>query len=160
MTLVVLTLILTMAAKFNILALAHEEAADTELDTVCPPWMRPAPSCPVEPESNKTNCSDCECGSSLNGLLSCNKLSKEVIQVKLLACYCMSQSTILNKTIVGNCLYSCSRKYMIDMPPHPSELDKFTCSDQKRTGQLCGNCITNHSPPVYSLHCLYKLQAQ
>ena len=142
---------LTMAAvhsELNILVLAHEEATGTELDTVCPPWMRPAPSCPVEPESNKINCSDCECGSSLNGLLSCtNKPSKEV---KLLACYCMSQSTILNKTIVGNCLYSCSRKYMIDMPPDPSELDNFTCSDQKRTGQLCGNCMTNHSPPVYS----------
>ena len=151
MILVVLTLMLTMAAihsELNILALAHEEGAEADLDTVCPPWMRPAPICLVEPESiNETNCSDCECGSSLNGLLSCNQSSKEV---KLLACYCMSQSTILNKTIVGNCLYSCSRKYMIDMPSRPSELDKSTCSDQKRTGQLCGNCIADHSPPVYS----------
>ena len=151
MTKVVLMLMLTLMvaaihSELNSLALAHNEAA--ELDKVCLPWMRPVSNCSVNPKMNKANnCSlDCECGSSLNGLLSCDKT-----QVKLLACYCMSQSKILNKTIVGNCLYSCSRKYMIDIPHKLSELDNFTCRhDQKRTGQLCGNCITNHSPPVYS----------
>ena len=151
----ILTLMLVMVTVHSelnqsSLALSHDDsvAANTEIDTVCPPWMRPVPSCSVQPESNKTSCSvDCECGGSLDGLLSCNKTSKEV---KLLACYCMSQSSILNKTIVGNCLYSCSRKYMIAMPRQLLELDNFTCLDQKRTGQLCGNCIPDYAPPVYS----------
>ena len=154
--LVELTLtVLTMAAAHSELnpALAHQEAAS---DKTCPPWMKPVSrSCTVEPERNKTNCPDCECGSSLDGLLTCDSTKQEV---KLLACYCMSQSTILNKTIVGNCLYSCSRKYMIDIPHQLSQLDNLICHDQRRKGQLCSNCFPNHAPPAYSyslvcVHC-------
>ena len=151
----ILILMLTMAAvlsELNSLTLPHSEA--TKVDKICPPWMKPvSTNCSVDPGTNKKiNCSvDCECGSSLNGLISCDNTSRRGSEVKLLACYCMTQSKILNKTIVGNCLYSCSRKYMINIPSNLSQLDDFTCrSDQKRTGQLCGNCITNHSPPVYS----------
>ena len=110
----------------------------------CPPWMKPVSSCPKQ---NSTTCPNCECGNSLSGVVKCNKTKREV---KLLACYCMSQSKILNKTIIGNCPFSCSWKYMIDIPHQLSELDAFTCHEQKRTGQLCGNCMPNHAPPAYS----------
>lgn len=108
----------------------------------CPPWMRKMSNCSAESKS----C--CECGSSLNGLIKCNRTTREV---KLLACYCISYSKLLNETIVGNCPYSCSSRYMEDIPTQVAQLDKFTCSDYMRTGQLCGNCIhANYSPPVYS----------
>ena len=114
-----------------------------QVSNQCPSWMRPS-TCP---SLNEKNCSVCECGSSLGGLVKCNKTTN---QVKLLACYCMSQSKQLHKTIVGNCPYSCFREYMTNVPSRLSQLDKFICFDQKRTGPLCGNCIHNHAPAVYS----------
>ena len=110
---------------------------------LCPPWMAPS-TCS---ECNSGNCSNCKCGSSVGGLVKCNETTHEVM---ILACYCMSQSKILDETIVGSCPYSCSREYRTTIPSQLSQLDKFTCFDQKRTGQLCGNCIPDYAPPVYS----------
>ena len=144
--LLLLFLLLVVAMADNELEI-HSELNDPALICKdCPPWMKPVPiiNYPWEHEQNRINCSNCECGNSLSGVVKCNKTTKEV---KLLACYCMSQSKVLNKTIVGNCLYSCSWKYMVDVSHlQLSELDNFTCRDQKRTGQLCGNCINdNHA---------------
>lgn len=113
---------------------------------VCPPWMTPS-ACSEYSSSNSGNCSNCKCGSSIGGLVKCNETTKEVM---ILACYCMSQSKILNETIVGGCPYTCSREYRTTIPTQLSQLDKFTCFDQKRTGQLCGNCVPDYAPPVYS----------
>ncbi len=68
----------------------------------CPPWTKSVPITNYRSEQNRINCQNCECGNSLGGVVKCNKTTKEV---KLLACYCMSQSKVLNKTIIGNCLY-------------------------------------------------------
>ena len=149
--LLLLFLLLVVAMADNELEM-HSDLNDPALICKdCPPWMKPVPiiNYPWEHKQNRINCSNCECGNSLSGVVKCNKTTKEV---KLLACYCMSQSKVLNKTIVGNCLYSCSWKYMVDVSHlQLSELDNFTCRDQKRTGQLCGNCIDdNHALPVYS----------
>ena len=156
-------LVLILLSRFVLAIADHEFEVHSELNDPgmickdCPPWTKTVPiilandyyplESEPEPEPNRINCPNCECGNSLGGVVKCNKTTKDV---KLLACYCMSQSKVLNKTIIGNCLYSCSWKYMIDIPQQLSELDNFTCSDQKRTGQFCGNCIPNHAPPVYS----------
>ena len=102
----------------------------------CPTWQR----------WNQTTRS-CICGMTLHGVVNCSKLDGSV---RLLACYCMTESELLNRTVVGNCLYTCTWKYWTILPNVTSALDKNTCFPLKRTGQLCGDCIDNHAPPVYS----------
>ena len=104
--------------------------------TQCPTWQR----------WNETTMS-CMCGMTLRGTVNCSRLDNSV---RLLACYCMTESELLNKTVVGNCLYTCTWKYWTILPNATSALDEKTCSPLKRTGQLCGDCIDNHAPPVYS----------
>ena len=102
----------------------------------CPTWQR----------WNETTRS-CVCGLTLHGIVNCSRLDNSV---RLMACYCMTKSELLNKTVVGNCLYTCTWKYWTMLPNITSALNNKTCSPLKRTGQLCGDCIDNHAPPVYS----------
>ena len=108
------------------------------------------PECPTWQQWNRhwnESTRSCECGRTLNGIVNCSRLDNSV---RLLACYCMTESELLNKTIIGNCLYTCSWNYWTRLPNVTSELDTKTCSPLKRTGQLCGHCVDNHAPPVYS----------
>ena len=102
--------------------------------------------CPTWQQWNKTTRS-CTCGVTLHGIINCSRIDSSV---RLLACYCMTESELLNKTVVGNCLYTCTWKYWTVLPNVTSALDNKTCSPFKRTGQLCGDCIDNHAPPIYS----------
>ena len=64
-------------------------------------------------------------------------------------------------TVVGACFYNCvNNKDFKDVVYHPmpntvENLTQYMCGDFNRNGQLCGECKTNYSPPVYSydLHC-------
>ena len=103
--------------------------------TQCPTWQQ--------------NESACKCGNSVQGLVKCNEYDDTV---ELLACYCMSQSIFFNNTIIGNCLYTCTWKYWNTLPNETSKLDKQMCRPLKRTGQLCGNCISHYAPSIYSYH--------
>ena len=105
-------------------------------------------TCPTWQMHSKVNSSStCECGPSLDGVVECNVYDNSV---SLLPCYCMSQSKLLNKTIVGNCLYTCHRRYRITLSNTTSELDNQICKPLHRMGQLCGDCIPEYAPPVYS----------
>ena len=110
----------------------------SNLQSTCPTWH-------VQTQVNGS--STCKCGATLNGVVKCNNNG-----VNLLACYCMTQSELLNKTIVGNCLYTCSWKYQTLLPNETSALDRETCLPFKRAGQLCGECIAGHAPPIYSYY--------
>ena len=81
----------------------------------------------------------------------------------ILACYCAT-TTDQNEfsshdLIVGSCVFNCWRRpnhtiildsqYFV-LPQNSSTLNNDTCGWLKRTGPLCGKCLPNHSPPVYS----------
>ena len=109
-------------------------------------YSAPDLECPTWQQWNKT-IKSCECGRTLHGIANCSRLDNSV---RLLACYCMTESDLLNKTVVGNCLYTCTWKYWTILPNTTSALNNKTCSPLKRTGQLCGDCMVNYAPPVYS----------
>ena len=105
----------------------------------CPPWFIP----------NRDN--NCTCGSSLNGIIDCNPSDGHSLTIA--TCYCMTIDQDTNKTVVGNCPYTCitSAQWF----PDPDELNAHMCNDRwNRTGQLCAQCMDGCGPLVYS----YSLQ--
>ena len=149
MALVILFMITLMASSLISSEALKQLTGHTELRDhyfIHPNHIHNITECPTWQLWNKTS-NSCECGNALDGLINCNKVDKSL---KILACYCMTESKLLNKIVVGNCLYTCTRKYWTRLPNEPSELDNATCQPFKRTGQFCGDCIDNHAPPAYS----------
>ena len=60
--------------------------------------------------------------------------------------------------VVGACFYNfifhLDNVLYLPMPKTVEQLNGVMCGDFNRDGQLCGECKTNYSPPVYS----YNLQ--
>ena len=100
-------------------------------------WLRPKPS---------SNCTSCECGSSLGGLVECDSNSKKV---NLLQCYCMTFSIDESMLVVGPCVYTCVGYFRFPLTSNTSQLDEL-CSRYNREGQLCGRCKDGFALPVYS----------
>ena len=106
----------------------------------CPPW---------------TTGNNCTCGDSLGGVVRCDNGTR---RTSLLFCYCMTYSNVTEEIYVGSCLAMCQiREYddkciAFNMISTTSveNLTKETCGSLKRTGNLCGACMTNYGPPVYS----------
>ena len=59
------------------------------------------------------------------------------------------------KVVVGACPYNKggdeyeSISAYHSLPSNVTELDRAMCGLTGRTGQLCGQCMEGHSPPVY-----------
>ena len=52
---------------------------------------------------------------------------------------------------MGACLYTCNALVgYFPLPCDITDLNNFTCAGLNREGQLCGQCIKDHAPPVYS----------
>ena len=112
--------------------------SELEKGRSCPPWFIP----------NRDN--NCTCGSSLNGIIDCNRSDG---QLTIAPCYCMTVDRGKNKTVVGNCPYACNTP--TQWFPDPDELNAHICNERlKRTGQLCAQCMDGCGPLVYS----YSLQ--
>ena len=91
----------------------------------------------------------------------CRKLTRSTKAVKchpnpswyILPCYCITKYSKNNSILItGLCPYKCNTKYTelaLDF-----NITQFTeeqeCGPAHRTGQLCGNCIDNYAPSVYS----------
>ena len=110
-------------------------------DMDCPPWTI----------LNETS-NNCECGSDLDGIVQCNR---KTLEVSVKACYCMTYSEKLNGTFVSYCLYKCSytnhfHEYHQIFTKNTSELNEEVCGSFNRTGLMCGECIAEHAPSVYS----------
>ena len=63
----------------------------------------------------------------------------------------------LSKIVVDPCPYNSYGNTYYDtiydsLPSNVSELDRAMCGGIGRTGQLCGQCVDGHSPPVYSYY--------
>ena len=101
----------------------------------CPPWFH-----------RGSQGAGCEAGPQLGGIIWQNM---ETLQTYLLVCNCMTQH---NGTLaVGVCLYTCNALTgYFPLPCDVTDLNNFTCAGLNREGQLCGQCIEGHAPPVYS----------
>ena len=110
------------------------EAAPGE-SAECPPWFH-----------RGSQGAGCEAGPQLGGIIWPNM---ETLQTYLLMCNCITQS---NGTLaVGACLYTCNALTgYFPLPCDATDLNNFTCAGLNREGQLCGQCIEGHAPPVYS----------
>ena len=88
----------------------------------------------------------CEAGPQLGGIVWQNMAT---LQTYLPQCNCMTQH---NGTLaVGACLYTCNATTgSFPLPCDVTDLNNFTCAGLNREGQLCGQCIEGHAPPVYS----------
>ena len=103
----------------------------------CPVWML-----------TKGNTSQCQCGDSLNHIVSCEG-DADHHTLSLLPCYCMTYSEVANTTVVGSCLARCESGEIVHTS-NITELNKEQCGYFNREGQHCGQCTPKHGPPVYS----------
>lgn len=79
-------------------------------------------------------------------------------KVDVLRCYCLTADTSSTTTAVthygiGHCMYSCFKTNYLGTEYntiHFDDLQKGVCANFSREGLLCGRCIANHSPAVYS----------
>ena len=105
----------------------------------CPPWFE---------SDNGT----CRCGEGVHGIVKCNETLQES---GILDCYCMTYNEVTGTVVSGACLYNCVNNALKDavylpMPNALEHLNDAMCGRLNRGGQLCGECKTNYSPPVYS----------
>lgn len=108
--------------------------------TYCPPWTIPV---------NDSNPTMCQCGDNLNNVVKCDPSTHEV---SVQTCHCMTDSEILNKTIVGHCIFNCWFLDHLYKNAYDNNRESLPCTfnGMHRTGQLCGNCEPGYAPPVYS----------
>ena len=100
----------------------------------CPPWF-----------TMEESGSNCTCGKSLEGIITCQPGHGTGIKIK--SCYCMT-SEPFNATVLGACSYTCLGAHW---SPDPLQLNYEMCTRRwKRTGRLCSQCIDGHGPLVYS----------
>ena len=110
------------------------EAAPGE-SAECPPWFH-----------RGSQGAGCEAGPQLGGIIWQNMAT---LQTYLLQCNCMTQHN--GTPAVGACLYTCNALTgYFPLPCDATDLNNFTCAGLNREGQMCGQCIEGHAPPVYS----------
>ena len=131
-------ILLALSANFGIIECGNEIKLNDIMD--CSPWTI------LNEMSN-----NCECGSDLKGIVQCNS---KTLEVSVKNCYCMSYGEKLNGTFVSYCLYACSyynfQEYHHIYAKNTSELNEEVCGSFNRTGLMCGECIAEHAPSVYS----------
>ena len=82
-------------------------------------------------------------------------------KVDVLRCYCLTAATDSSTSTatavmhygIGHCLYGCFHTNYVDteyLTVDFSDLQNGVCANFSREGLLCGQCIANYSPPVYS----------
>lgn len=109
--------------------------------------------CPVWFFTNNT-INRCQCGKDLHGVVDCDPTT---MTVSLLYCYCMTYNNQSNETVVGACTAMCARRKTPNCQSfnelqtnETQDLNEEVCGRFNRTGQLCGSCMPNQGPQVYS----------
>ena len=114
----------------------------------CPTWQY------RNPESGK-----CVCGVVYaNSVVLCSTRDKHQ-QVAVLHGYCITHAVLDNLSlIVGTCPYNIMKhhakwnSFYHYLPSDPGQIDSAMCGNCNRMGQLCGDCDSGHSPPVFSYY--------
>lgn len=104
------------------------------------------------PSDGNTTChlwrtgTSCECGDTISNIVQCDG---EHLSLK--TCYCMTYSEEL---LVSYCLYTCTldihEEFRQIDTTNITELNSDVCKLYRRTGLMCGKCIKDHAPAVYS----------
>ena len=101
----------------------------------CPPWFH-----------WDIQTGACQAGPQLGGIVQQNM---KTLQTFLLECYCMTVDG--DSLSVGACLYTCNAlDGYFPLPCQVSKVNNYTCADLNRQGPLCGQCMEDYAPPVYS----------
>ena len=97
---------------------------------------------------------------TLNKLYIVQYHSNDCSKVDVLSCYCLTSAgdhttsttnTATPNYYIGHCVYGCFHKNHVNeyLTISTSDLNGV-CANFNREGLLCGQCIANYSPPVYS----------
>ena len=116
-------------------------------------------SCQVWTQYNQKT--GCECSNGIFKVVQCAKIygSPTEFNIGVLYGYCMTANKDHTKAVVGACPFN--ERYNLTIHPEYkplprnlciADLDNAICGFSKRTGQLCGQCVEGHSPPVYSYY--------
>ena len=126
-------------AEFNRAARQRRMVSGSGENTSCATW-RYIPK----------NSSDCTCGTARGKEVSCRGTNSSV---GVLRCYCITHDDSEQFLVVGGCMYSCFEGHHYQssyyVKPDPSQLNQV-CEKYNRKGQLCGKCVDNFVPPIYS----------
>ena len=121
-------------------------SAKSEDSRMCPTWFHSTQSS-----------SYCECGSSLNGAIDCDNVTK---QVSITLEYCMTLSNVSGEVQLvaartNNVFIGRSPRGFTVLPDNVSDLNDFMCTNSSRRGFLCGDCISGYgyAPNSYSKKC-------
>lgn len=112
----------------------------------CPVWMYHANESDVS--------SPCVCGTNDSYNILCNAARKEVYIIDGMV---ITYNSATKRLVAGQTLYGWKDKsstikekvYRL-VPRNRSKVNEFMCRRFDRTGQLCGECIKNHTPKIYS----------
>ena len=90
----------------------------------------------------------CKCGVLFGGIVRCNLVS---FKLEVPYCYCVTYSEILDTTVVGYCLSTCHGTHTATTiyAHNVSDLDRASCGNLHKTGQMCGGCKEGYAPSVY-----------
>ena len=123
--------------------------SDADNTTVCPTWFYP--------KTLMNGSTVCECGSNLGKTIGCNNRTHVV---SLSQCYWITYSKDGHNLVAGATFYGCTTiwRQMLNTPCHlknvlvPANPDNLSevCGYYNRKGQLCGKCMKDFAPSVYS----------
>ena len=113
---------------------------------LCLPWA-----------TDNTTSGECECSvPQLKGAVQCGDTEGHQLSVRF--CTCISYSEDLNTVLIGSCLYTCfipiesgeaSTSHQLSVT-NLTSLNHALCSRYNRQGFMCGECVEDHAPAVYS----------
>ena len=90
----------------------------------------------------------CRCGDNIHGTVKC---SNDTATIGVLSCHCMTYSENGEDVVVGACPYLCTNDFYLYIE---GDANMSSICDrvihQNRQGQMCGQCLDNHSPSPYS----------
>ena len=123
-------------------------------------------TCPIWTVESNDTVSNCKCGSNISEAVFCDNKTLDVF-VELY--HCMTYNEVLNKTVVGHCMYnlfdvqSRIHRYYWKLPRlkhrNNTALCQFiekcdhhnSCTQyQYKTGPMCSRCVDGYASPVYS----------
>ena len=138
-------------ADFHEVDSSHSQGVD---DISCPTWTR----------RKNGSATECECGDDMGGRVLCDPKSKNVY---ILKCFCISYDESRQRSIFGPCFYNCypekrnennssgeelvirKTNLYYRLNRNKTDLDE-SCRHLNRKGNLCGDCIEEHAPPLFS----------
>ena len=91
----------------------------------------------------------CRAGRNFNSLVNVEQGTQQT-WLQILYCMTTSNQNATRTDIIGSCLFSFNVGSYYPLPCDISILNKYMCAGLNKEGQLCGRCVKNFAPPVFS----------